>query len=373
MRTTGCHNPDCEHDVKLDIKNILETYFREGDGDDSCPVCIEEDGQRSPLYAIASFIRQHNLNLSSCNLELAWEYICGGKNVLKNEIMGLSSAGRLDNASAQELYDKYLRSDIGLQIDKILMEAVEHIRATTQIIDRGNKNSIECESNLMEQADNIRSRSGDIDIAIQKLLDLSQLMVESTRENREQISETNSKLESLQVELQQARNEADVDPLTQLANRRKFERTLDEVLESAMQSKHLPILAFIDIDHFKRVNDAFGHECGDRVLRLVADELSSLSNSKCHTSRYGGEEFAVIFEDQNIDDVFKMVDNCRDHLASRELVDLESGNALGKITFSAGIAEFLQSDTKRSILRKADLALYEAKSQGRNNVLKYSN
>ncbi len=359
--------------MKLDIKNILESYFKDNEGDDACPVCIEDDGARSPLFAIASFIRQHNLNLSSTNLELAWEYICGGKVGLKNEIVGLSSAGRLDNGSAVELHEKYLRSDIGVQIDKILMEAIAHIRETTTIIEDGNKNTIECETNLIAQADNIRSRSGDIDIAIKKLLDLSQLMVESTRENREQIHDTNKKLARLQNELELARNEADYDQLTKLANRRKFERTLDEVLEKLLAKGQSLVLAFIDIDHFKKINDTFGHECGDRVLRLVADELSSLANSKCHTSRYGGEEFAVIFEAANIKDVWKKVDNCREALASRELVDLESGQAIGKVSFSAGVAECLKSDNKRSILRKADLALYEAKSQGRNNVLTYSN
>lgn len=361
--------------MKLDIKNILDTYFREGDGDgdESCPVCIEEDGQRSPLYAMASFIRQHNLSLSSCNLELAWEYICGGKHGLKNEIMGLSSAGRLDNASAQELYEKHLRSDIGVEIDKILMEAMEHIRATTVIIDDGNKSTIECETNLIKQADTIRSQSGEVDLAIQKLLDLSQLMVESTRENREQITETNKKLTTLQNELEHARNEADYDQLTKLANRRKFERTLDKVLEKLLKEGQPLVLAFIDIDHFKKVNDKFGHECGDRVLKLVADELSSLSSSKCHTSRYGGEEFAVIFEDESVEEVRRRVDECRETLARRALVDVESGSALGTVTFSAGVAECLESDTKRSVLRKADLALYEAKSQGRNNVLTYAN
>lgn len=359
--------------MKIDIKNILDGYFRENGNNDNCPVCTEEDGERSPLYAIAEFIRQHGLVVCSSNLELAWAYICGGNSVLKNEIMGLSSAGRLDNAAASELYNKYLSPDVGTQIDKIVMEAIEHIRTTTKIIDEGNKKTSECEENLIEHADTIRTNSVDIDGAIQKLLSLSQLMVESTRENRDQIAKTNKKLANLQSELEHARNEADFDQLTKLANRRKFERTLDEVLVKLIEQGQSLILVFIDIDHFKKVNDTFGHECGDRVLRLVADELATLSNSDCHTSRYGGEEFAVIFEGQDIDTVCKMVDNCRDSLASRSLVDLESGKALGTVTFSAGVAQCLPTDTKRSILRKADLALYEAKSQGRNTVLKYSN
>lgn len=359
--------------MKIDIKNILDGYFRENGNNDNCPVCTEEDGERSPLYAIAEFIRQHGLVVCSSNLELAWAYICGGNSVLKNEIMGLSSAGRLDNAAASELYNKYLSPDVGTQIDRIVMEAIEHIRTTTKIIDEGNKKTSECEENLIEHAGTIKTNAVDIDGAIQKLLSLSQLMVESTRENRDQIAKTNKKLANLQTELEQARNEADFDQLTKLANRRKFERTLDEVLVKLIEQGQSLILVFIDIDHFKKVNDTFGHECGDRVLRLVADELATLSNSDCHTSRYGGEEFAVIFEGQEIDTVCKMVDNCRDSLASRSLVDLESGKALGTVTFSAGVAQCLPTDTKRSILRKADLALYEAKSQGRNTVLKYSN
>lgn len=359
--------------MKLDIKNILDSYFRENGGDETCPVCTEEDGKQSPLYAIARFIRQHGLLLSARNLELAWAFICGGNSMLKSEVMGLSSAGRLDNASASELFDKYLRPDVGSQIDKIMLEAIEHIRTTTKIIEEGNKRTSEVEEDLIAQADNIRTKPADIDAAIQKLLDLSQLMVESTRENRVQMSETNIKLAGLQNELEQARNEADFDQLTKLPNRRKFDRTMDEMLKKLAKTKMSLVLVFIDIDHFKKVNDTFGHECGDRVLRLFADELASLSSSHCHTSRYGGEEFAVIFEDQDIDDVWKVIDNCRRALADRSLVDLQSGKPLGSISFSAGVATCLPSDTKRSILRKADLALYEAKSQGRNTVLKYSN
>ncbi len=359
--------------MKIDIKNILDSYFRENGDEETCPVCIEEEGQRSPLYAIAGFIRQHGLLVSSKNLELAWAFICGGNSMLKSEIMGLSSAGRLDNAAASELFDKYLSSDVGSQIDKIVLEAIEHIRNTTKIIEDGNKKTSECEENLIEQADTIRTNPVDIDGAIQKLLSLSQLMVESTRENREQIAETNKKLATLQTELEHARNEADFDQLTKLPNRRKFERTLDEMLKKLHEDGQSLVLVFIDIDHFKKVNDTYGHECGDRVLRLVADELGTMSGSHCHTSRYGGEEFAVIFDGQDIDSVWKIIDNCRDTLASRSLVDLQSGKALGTISFSAGVAECLSSDTKRSILRKADLALYEAKSQGRNVVLKYSN
>ena len=359
--------------MKLEIKNILENYFNGSENDDACSVCVDNDGERSPLFAIASFVDQHNLSLSSRNLELAWEYICGGNSNLRNEVLGLSAASQLNNNTANDLYDKHLNTDITAEIDKIVLEAIHQIHRTTEIIDDGHRNTQQCENNLIEHADNIRVKSDDVDDAVQKLLSLSRLMVESTRENRQQISETNKKLAELKGELEQARNEADFDELTKLPNRRKFERTLEDAFQKLADDDQKLVLVFADIDHFKRINDTFGHECGDRVLRLVADELGSLSNSRCHISRYGGEEFALIFEDDNIDTVWEKVDQCRDALAKRALVDLESGKALGEVTFSAGIAECLTTDTKRSILRKSDLALYEAKSEGRNCVLKYSN
>ncbi len=359
--------------MKLEIKNILDNYFGENQSNEDCPVCIESDGQRSPLFAIARFIDENNLTLSSRNLELAWEYICGGNVSLKDEVLALSADSRLNDSVASDLYDKYLNADVSSEIDRIVLEAIHQIHRTTKIIDDGDKDTKKCEENLLEHADNIDVDSSDVDGAIQKLLSLSRLMVESTRKNREQIQETNRKLADLKGELEQARNEADFDQLTKLPNRRKFERVLDDAFQGLSDEGQSLIVVIADIDKFKKINDTFGHECGDRILRLVADELSSLSSNDCHISRYGGEEFALVFEGYDMDTVYKKVDECRDALAQRSLVDLESGNAIGQVTFSAGVAECLEADTKRSILRKSDLALYQAKSEGRNLVLKYSN
>lgn len=359
--------------MKLEIKNILENYFGEARGDENCPVCIENEGQKSPLFAIACFLKENRLTLTSRNLELAWEYVCGGNNALKNEILDLAADSRINDSVASDLYDKYLNADVGSEIDRIVLEAIHQIHRTTKIIDDGNRDTQRCEDDLLEHADNIDVDSSDVDGAIKKLLSLSRLMVESTRKNREQIHETNKKLADLKGELEQARNEADFDQLTKLPNRRKFERALDSAFQSLSDEGQSLIVVIADIDKFKKINDTFGHECGDRILRLVADELSSLSSSDCHISRYGGEEFALLFEGYDMDAVYKKVDDCREALAQRSLVDLESGNAIGQVTFSAGVAECLESDTKRSILRKSDLALYQAKSEGRNAVLKYSN
>ncbi len=375
MPITASPSKDCEPEVKLEIKNILDSYFSDKDPQDLCPACTPQQDGKVPLRDIAAFIRDNELLLRPENLELAWEYTCGNNARLKADVEALIADEQLNNSAAEEIHTKYLKEDLAKEIDRIVVAALEQIDAASNIMDGGAKKARNCEEKLIKQADSIRSGSGNIDNAIKRLLDLSQLMVESTRENREQIAQTNQKLAQLQSELESAREDADFDQLTKLPNRRKFERTLDETFQKVSDDKKAKplVLAFVDIDHFKKINDNFGHDCGDRVLRVVADALSSLAGKHCQVSRYGGEEFALIFDGQNVDDVYRKVDQCRDDLAARDLVDLESGKALGQVSFSAGIAKFNNGDNPRSVLRKADLALYEAKSKGRNMVLHYSN
>lgn len=359
--------------MKVDIKNILESYLRERLGDQACPVCSDKHSEYSPLIGITDFLARHNLSLNAKNLEQAWEYVCGSNAELKAELDRASSASNLDNQTALEIYDKYLSTGLDEKVEQIFWKALVQIRDTTQLIRAGNENAIEHENQLIEQADSIRGGKDSLDNAIQNMLDLSRLMVESTRENQKQISHTNEKLAELQHELEVARSEADQDKLTRLPNRRKFDRELDAAFQQMRDNDAAFVMAFVDVDHFKRINDTFGHECGDRVLRMIANQLSLLSDEQCNVFRYGGEEFAILFEGEDLDGVFEKIDDCRSALARKLLVDVASGRPVGQVTFSVGIARCLPTDTKRSLLRKADLALYNAKSTGRNIVTQYSN
>ena len=358
--------------MKIDIKNILNSYRREKCADQACPVCSDKDGEYAPLVEITNFLARHNLSLNAKNLEQAWEYVCGDNEELKTELERASSASELNNQSALEIYEKYFNVDLNERMEKIFQQAVEQICETTQIMSAGNDEAIRHENELIEQADNIRGGRVGLDKAIQNLLDLSRLMVVSTRENRDQISRTNEKLAELQHELEVARSEADHDDLTRLPNRRKFDREIESLFQRRQEDGEAFVLAFVDVDHFKRINDTFGHECGDRVLRLIANQLSQLSDNRCSISRYGGEEFAILIEDDDVDYVFQIIDDCRSGLASKSLVDVGSGRSIGRGTFSVGIAQSERFDTKRSLLRKADVALYNAKSGGRNMVCKFS-
>lgn len=358
--------------MKIDIKNVLESYLRDKRGDRSCLVCSQEETKYSSLAAIADFLALHDLSLNAKNFEQIWEYVCGDNAELKAELDRAALASKLNDQTALEIYDRYFNLDFDKQQENIFLQAVEQIHGMTELISAGSENAIRHESQLIEQADHIKGGKLSLENAIQKMLDLSHLMVESTRENQLQISNANQKLTELQIELEVARGEADQDNLTRLPNRRKFERDLDTALRRLHAERHAFVLVFVDIDHFKRINDTFGHPCGDRVLRMIANQLSLICHDNCDIFRYGGEEFAILFEDDDVDHVLERMNECRDALAAKSLVDIQSGRPIGRVTFSAGIAQCLSSDSKQSLVRKADLALYHAKSEGRNMATLYT-
>jgi diguanylate cyclase len=168
--------------------------------------------------------------------------------------------------------------------------------------------------------------------------------------------------------LQDARKRADTDALTGLSNRRAFERRLGAAVERSKQTGIACTLAICDIDQFKLINDHFGHETGDRVIKLVAENFEQFCSRKGDVFRFGGEEYVILFTGLPGADVFRCIEEARASLENRTLVHRESGRALDNVTFSAGIASLAEIDDPGALLRKADRALYQAKSQGRNCI-----
>jgi diguanylate cyclase len=162
---------------------------------------------------------------------------------------------------------------------------------------------------------------------------------------------------------------ADTDVLTGLTNRRAFERQLGAACERARSSGTDLSLAICDIDYFKRVNDTYGHQIGDRVLRYVSNVLTQNLSEFGYVSRFGGEEFVVIFEGMPSEEVVKIVDDTREDLAGRNIKNRETEESLGRVSFSAGISIFSPKMSESKLLELADVALYDAKNAGRNKVI----
>jgi diguanylate cyclase (GGDEF)-like protein len=155
------------------------------------------------------------------------------------------------------------------------------------------------------------------------------------------------------------------DQLTDLPNRRHILGLLDEALAAHENTEAGLCVAVIDIDHFKAINDAHGHEAGDAVLEHFARSCRERVRAQDGLGRTGGEEFLLLLPEVRLDDAVRIIDRIRDGFPMAVL--RHSGLEL-PCTFSAGVTEALPDDDRSSILRRADRALYAAKEEGRNRT-----
>lgn len=177
--------------------------------------------------------------------------------------------------------------------------------------------------------------------------------------------------EELLVENEKFRMEATLDPMTKLMNRRSFNKILERVWQR-YQKKGIPFsIAMFDIDHFKKVNDSYGHQAGDEVLKKIAEIM--IDNQRLgidYSFRYGGEEFVVLSSNTNGTEMKHYLERLL-KLVSETQISWE--NQQIRVTFSAGVCEASQSDSPETLIGKADAAMYKAKENGRALVLQYSN
>lgn len=157
-------------------------------------------------------------------------------------------------------------------------------------------------------------------------------------------------------------DDASHDALTGLLNRRGFEHKVIEMSDEDFPA----VMGVIDIDHFKEINDEFGHDAGDVALKFLGEQLNSSVKGRDLTCRWGGEEFVVLFTHLSIHSGVVVLDQIRDEVSSRVI---RHGGKHFEITFSAGVVELPSKQDFESGLKLADERLYHAKESGRNRVV----
>jgi diguanylate cyclase len=159
------------------------------------------------------------------------------------------------------------------------------------------------------------------------------------------------------------------DALTNLGNRRHFDETLQRIFGDCEGTARSFSLLLCDIDHFKAINDKFGHPVGDQVLRLIASMIKQAVRDYDVTARYGGEEFALILPDTTLQQAWSVAEKLRLSIAGRSVVKRSSGESIGQVTISIGAAQLRPDDTLQTLVERADNCLYAAKRNGRNRVV----
>ena len=173
----------------------------------------------------------------------------------------------------------------------------------------------------------------------------------------------------LRSNLDQSMEAAVTDPLTGLHNRRYMSSQLDALVARAVRDGRPVGCLLLDIDHFKKINDGFGHDAGDEVLREFAVRLATNVRAVDLPCRYGGEEFVVVMPETSLEAAERIAERIRLHVAGTPF-RVANGRHVLTVTISIGVASTLGAgDTPEALLKRADEAVYEAKASGRNKVI----
>ncbi len=298
------------------------------------------------------------------NFEVWFNYSLGASTNLRRAIDILISNKRKFDASVnRELFLTYVRSDtpeISGQIQTVISGAREYLKTAiadhhTQILELGEVSSQAKSSNnpkvIIERLVNELSRAA---------------MRASTLESN--FAKTSEEMDKIRDSLQQAEKQSNTDTLTGLANR----RAIDEFFRAAQivsmeQGEPLSIL-LIDVDHFKKFNDNFGHQVGDQVLRLISKVLRERVRECDLPARYGGEELIVVLPGMDLRTSQGLAEHIRRTIAECHITRRSTGEAISSITVSIGVAQFKLGESIESLIERCDRALYLAKGSGRNRT-----
>jgi diguanylate cyclase len=334
-----------------------------------------EEYQRSLAFAEIALGQIKALRLPAYprNYEVWYAYATGYNPSLNQSINEtLSRNGTLTAADIDQIYESYL-SPVRLtdRLDNVGNRIVDEIEQVMAMIDAA-------VGSATQYTESLASATHDLGSAKDRdgLRSIVESLVRATRD----MEENNSKLENslkaskqeinqLQVNLEAVRNESLTDPLTSLANRKYFDSALDKFMAQSRASGEPLALLLTDIDHFKAFNDSFGHLTGDQVLRLVAVAVKQNVKGQDIASRYGGEEFAIILPNTPQRAALTVAEHVRRAVMTKELMKRSTGEHLGRVTISVGVATLRSDDTAQALIERADNCLYAAKRCGRNRVM----
>ncbi|HVJ00386.1 MAG TPA: GGDEF domain-containing protein [Sphingomonas sp.] len=335
----------------------------EEDGDGTPDgVAIEEAARR--LFArIGAFLGDHRLGVDPVTYGFVYRVLSEPQGPLARAVDGLVDGGvRLTAADIAALGEAVGEARAFPATDaqwvartQMQIQGVEHIARTVR--DEAKALAV----TIAAGADAI-SDTRDAS-PVDEIVAVARAMVERTRVAEARLDDATQEAQVLRRELDEARADALRDPLTALPNR----RALEEHYTIPVDGGPAACLAMCDIDHFKQVNDRFGHAVGDRVLRAIGTALSEICGDHLVT-RYGGEEFAVLFTGTSLVEAEALLDRARAIVAGKRYRLRESDAPLGAITFSTGLTLAAPGETLGTVLGRADRLLYAAKADGRNCI-----
>jgi diguanylate cyclase len=331
------------------------------------------DESRQYLRLALEQIGRHGLPTDPLNYCIWYEYASGNNRELNAVIDDHFNNGNVfTEAFIQQLYHQYIANGrervttlVREELKKVFIEIIGAIRTTKQHFSRSETNLETINEALVPSLS-----EADVEKIVSQIKHEIRTLESSSVSFREQLQQATHEIDRLKSKMARYRNEAITDPLTRIANRRGFEGKLNKALgkSNATSTGTPPCLIIADIDHFKKINDTHGHLVGDNVLRMVAATINESIKGKDLCARIGGEEFAILLPETPFEGALKLAENMRLTFERLDLKKKNTGESLGRLTLSFGVAAYKRGESAEDFMHRADDALYNAKKMGRNKV-----
>ena len=305
------------------------------------------------------------------NYEFFYRYITGADPQLVEAVDAVRDTAGIVGERAISHIRRELYGNGGAGVGRLLEDTERQLARMNDYVERS-------DADARTYRDRLGSSRTDLDAAatlerqramLAEMVEATNTMINTTEQLQSELADSSREIDMLKADLEIARVESRSDALTGLSNRKACCDYLDAQIARATAEEKPLSLIFLDIDFFKKFNDNFGQRMGDEVLRLVAQNLERFFHGRGFVSRWGGEEFVIVMPTYDAGEAAAQAELFRQHIATRTVRTRQSGREIGRITLSLGVSELIADDSAQKIIDRADHALYDAKANGRDRVV----
>ena len=329
-----------------------------------------EDSRRY-LRLTLEQIGKHGVPTDPLNYCIWYEYVTGNNGELKAAIdHHIENRGTFSTETNLQFYNQYIATDqemlstlVREELNKVFSEIIGAVDTADQVFSQSANNMEVINESIVPNLS-----QDQLKMIVKQIKNEITSLEGSSSSFQQQLQQANHEIEQLKSKMALYRTESLKDPLTQIDNRRGFDKALAENITQSQAAGSSLCLIMADIDFFKKVNDTYGHLVGDNVIRMVAATLKNSIKGKDLAARIGGEEFAILLPDTPFDGAMKLANDIRLSFEGLDLKKKSTGESLGKITLSFGVATYREAEAIDDFINRADEALYQSKETGRNKV-----
>jgi diguanylate cyclase len=324
-----------------------------------------------------AWLDERNVPPTPDNFTLAYAYVEGENTELRrgfDALMAVGSTFDPDTMNAQ--HERYFGGEANNELMAEFGEKLStEVTSVLQLIEKASQDHSAYKQTLSTASGELEGNKlaqDAIKVLVNKMIGATRSMEVRTHELEGKLQTSSQEVAELRVRLEASQRDTIRDHLTGIPNRRAFDIELQSSIEATRETAEPLSLVMFDVDHFKLFNDTWGHQTGDQVLRLVANCIADNARHSDTTTRFGGEEFAVIMPSTALADAAAWAKQICNIVRSKRLIKKSTGGKLGVLTISAGVVKHKPGETETQFVRRADTCLYAAKHAGRDRVVSES-